>query len=380
MVVDAAKREPPKNITLKKRSEYQLIGKPLLRQDTPLKTNGTAVFGLDKRLPGMLYAAVERNPRMRGTIKSYDDSETLKVPGVKKTFKVQMLVHNTTREGIAVVANITWAAMQGKKALKVKWDDTGFDHVNTTDIYKRQQQDLQTKDGLIFKKQGDAGSLLDAAKDKIDVIYQTPYQSHSSMEPLNCVADYHNDKLEVWGPIQAPEWVRDHISKELNMPQEKITVNMTFLGGGFGRKAFTDYTHEAVLISKEMNAPVLVTWSREDDMTQGPYRPGISYRCEGMIANGEISAMRVKLSGQNIGHWMGGSKTEPNDSSAEGFLKPYYNSIKHVSIQDIPFETPIPILWWRSVYASTNGFAYESFIDEMAHAAGKDPMTFAKNT
>jgi isoquinoline 1-oxidoreductase beta subunit len=199
------------------------------------------------------------------------------------------------------------------------------------------------------------------------------------MEPLNCVAYYQPDKLEVWGPIQAPEWVQDVISKEFSLPLEKVIVNLTFLGGGFGRKAFMDYPHEAAVISKEIGAPVQVVWTREDDATQGPYRPGISYRCEGVINNGEIDAFKVKLAGQNIGHMFGGPKTQPNNSASEGFLKPYYDTIKNLLIADVPFETPIPIMWWRSVYASTNGFAYESFMDELAIEAGKDPLEFRRS-
>jgi isoquinoline 1-oxidoreductase beta subunit len=164
----------------------------------------------------------------------------------------------------------------------------------------------------------------------------------------------------------------------MNLPEEKIIVNMTFLGGGFGRKAFMDYPHEATLISKEMGAPVQVVWTREDDATQGPFRPGVSYRCEGAVENGTVTAFKLRMTGQNPDHWMGGKKDVANDSAAEGFLKPYYESIKNVSIADIPFETPIPIMWWRSVFASTNGFAYESFIDELAVAAGKDPLAFRR--
>lgn len=378
LVVEASKLPTPQNVVLKKRSEYRLIGKSLHRQDTPMKTNGTAIFGLDKKLPGMLYAAVERNPRLRGKVKSFDDSAAKKIPGVKQIFKVRMGVFDTYREGVAVVADSTWAAFQGKKALKVEWDDSGFEHLSTSDIFKRQQEYLKTKEGLSLRQQGEPNSIIAQASKKVDVIYQTPYQYHACMEPLNCVAHYQADKLEIWGPIQAPEWVQDYISKEMGLPAEKIVVNMTFLGGGFGRKAFMDYPHEASVISKEIGAPVQVVWTREDDATQGPYRPGISYRCEGVIANGEINAFKVKLAGQNINHWRGGKKDEPNRSASEGFLKPYYESIKNLSIQDIPFETPIPTMWWRSVYASTNGFAYESFMDELAIEAGKDPLQFRR--
>ncbi|MXV53158.1 molybdopterin-dependent oxidoreductase [Pedobacter sp. HMF7647] len=379
LVEAASKLEAPKDIVLKKRSDYKLIGKPLSRQDSPLKTNGTAVFGLDKKLPGMLYAVVERNPRLRGKLVSFDASAALKVAGVKKVFKVQTGVFQTFRDGVAVVADSTWAAIQGRKALKIEWDDSGFEHMSTAEIYRRQNDLLKNQEGLSAKKQGDPDEILALAAQKLDVVYETPYQSHSAMEPLNCVAHYQEDKIEIWGPIQAPEWVQDYICGQFKLPKEKVVVNMTFLGGGFGRKAFMDYPHEACLISKEINAPVQVVWTREDDMTQGPYRAGISYRCQGALTNGQLSALKFKMAGQNIGHWMGAPKDQPNRSTTEGFLAPYYESIKNVSFSDIPFEIPIPNVWWRSVYASTNGFAYESLINEMAHLAKKDPLEFRRD-
>ncbi len=378
LVTDASKLHVPDNVKLKERSEYKLIGKPLLRKDTALKTNGTAGFGLDKRVPGMLFACVERNPRLRGKVKSFDDSDARAIPGVKDVFKVTMKVFNTDREGVAVVATSTWAALQGRKALKVFWDDSGFEHINSTDIYQRHEDILKNKDGLVFKEQGDVNSIFSQASDKLDVIYQTPYESHAAMEPLNCVAYYQNDKIEIWGPIQAPDWVQDFISKEFNLPAEKVIVNMTFLGGGFGRKAFLDYPHEATLISKQIGVPVQVVWTREDDIMQGPFRPGMSYRCEGVVNNGKIDAFRMKLAGQNMDNFQSDDRSKPNESSSEGFLKPYFDSIKNISIQDVPFETPVPVMWWRSVYASTNGFAYESFMDELALAAGADPIEFRK--
>ena len=378
LVVDASKLDAPKNIALKKRSEYKLIGKPLHRRDTPLKTNGEAIFGLDKKLPGMLYAAVERNPRMRGKVKSFDDTAAKKVAGVRHVFKVKMDVYNTVREGVAVVADNTWAAIQGKKALKITWDDTGFEHVNTTDIYREHKEKLTASEGLSFKKQGDPDSALNEAEKVIDVMYQTPYQAHSAMEPLNCIAHYQSDKVEIWGPIQAPDWVQSYISDQLKMPKDKVIVNMTFLGGGFGRKAFLDYPHEAVMISKEIGAPVQVVWTREDDTTQGPFRAGVSYRAQGAIANGSISAIKFRMAGQNIDHWSGSERGKPNGSTMEGFVEKYFDSIKNISFADVPYEMPIPNVWWRSVYASTNGFAYESFINELAHAAGKDQLEFRR--
>lgn len=374
LVVDASKLQKPANVTLKKTSEYKLIRKPLHRRDTPLKTNGTAIFGLDKKIPGMLYALVERNPRLRGTVKSFDDSATRMVPGVKHVFKVQMSVFNTLRDGVAVVADTRWAAMQGRKLLRVEWDDSGFEHVNTEDIYKQMEDNLNNKEGVFLKNQGDAEGVIQKAENKIDVIYQAPYQSHASMEPLNCIAHYQKDKLEIWGPIQAPDWVQGFLSGQFGLPKEKVIVNMTFLGGGFGRKAFLDYPHEATIISKEVGAPVQVMWTREDDMTQGPHRPGMSYRCQAAISGGNIDALAFKMTGQNMDLWSGGDKSKANESTAESFLAPYFDTIKNLSFKDVLFETPLPIMWWRSVYASTNGFAYESFMDEVAAAAGKDPL------
>lgn len=379
VVEDAAKLPPPQDVPLKPVSAYKLIRKPLHRQDTPIKSNGKAVFGLDFKLPGMFYAAVERNPRLRGKLKSFDASAALQVPGVKKVFPVQMMVFNTTRDGVAVVADSTWAAIRGKKALKVQWDDSGFEHVNSEDIFQKQQELVTSQEGFTFKKQGDPDGLLSSAEKHIDVIYQTPYQSHSAMEPLNCVAHYQPDKIEIWGPIQAPEWVQDVISQQMKMPREKVIVNMTFLGGGFGRKAFMDYPHEATLISKEIGAPVQVVWTREDDMSQGPYRAGITYRCQGSVnSQGVVTALKFRMAGQNEDHWRGAKKDEANRSTSEGFLKPYFDSIQNLSFSDVLFELPIPNMWWRSVYASTNGFAYDSFVNEMAHLAGQDPLEFRR--
>lgn len=378
LALAASKLPTPTNPKLKKISEYKLIRKPIRRIDTVAKTNGSLVFGLDKRIPDLQFASVERDPRFLGKVKSFDASEALKVPGVKKVFKVAMGYYEFDREGVAVVANSTWAALQGRKKLKVTWDSTGFEHWSTPDIFSKQAELIQTKEGMPLKTQGDPSSLLAKASDKLDVTYQTPYQSHCAMEPVNCIAHYKGDTIEIWGPIQAPGWIQDYVSKKFKIEKEKVIVNMTFLGGGFGRKAMTDYPHEAVAISKEIGTPVQVVWTREDDATLGPFRPGISYRCEGALKNGKIDALKFRMAGQNNDHWRGGKKTEPNRSTSEGFLKPYYESIKNLSISDILFETSIPTSFWRSVYASTNGFAYESFVDEMAHLGKIDPMDFRR--
>jgi len=378
LVEEASKLEPPKEVKLKNPKDYKIIRKPLPRQDNPQKVNGTAVFGIDFKLPGMMYAVVERSPRFAGKVKSFDDTETKKVAGVKHVLKVNRDVFNNMLEGVAVVADNLWAAMQGRKVLKVEWDDSAFPHHSTEQLYEKLRE---TAKGEIisYRTKGNAPATFEKAEKKIEAFYETPYESHSCMEPLNCTAHVTDDQCDVWGPIQAPDWIQGNLSAHLKLPMEKVTVHMTFLGGGFGRKAFTDYPYEAAMISKEIKAPVQVVWTREDDMTVGPFRPGMVYHCKAGLNNGRISAFETKMAGQNMGQQEpGADKKGYNDSVTEGLLEPYFNSFPHYSFGDAPLDSPIPVMWWRSVYASTNGFAYESFIDELAVEAGKDPLDFRK--
>ncbi|MBA4054362.1 MAG: xanthine dehydrogenase, partial [Marivirga sp.] len=290
-----------------------------------------------------------------------------------------MNVFSHKREGVAVVADNLWSAMQGRKALKIVWDDSGFEHHSTDQLYAKMNEDVKKKP-ISFKTKGNFDGAFDKSSKKLEAVYETPYESHSCMEPLNCIAHYHDNKCEIWGPIQGPDWVQSGVAPMIGLKPEDVTVNMTFLGGGFGRKAFLDYPHEAALISKAIQAPVQVVWTREDDMTQGPFRPGMVYQCKGGLSeSGGIQAFETKMAGQNMGHQNpGADKTSYNDSVTEGFLETYLNSLPNYSFGDIPLDSPVPVMWWRSVYSSTNGFAFESFLDEMAVASGKDPLEFRK--
>ena len=379
LVEAAARLDRPKNIQLKERKQYKLIGKPLPRLDNPAKINGSAVFGIDKTLPGLLYAVVERSPRFLGKIKSLDDKKARAVKGVKDIIRVEMPVFSSTRHGVAVIANNFWTAQKARKLLSIEWDDSGFEHMDTGQLFARMHGDL-TKSGLTQKAQGDAERILGKADKKLDAVYETPYESHSAMEPLNCTAHFTDDKIEIWGPIQGPDWVQQDIAGKFNMPVDKVMVNMTFLGGGFGRKAFLDYTYEAVAISKAIKAPVQVIWTREDDMTQGPFRPGAVYGCQASLSGDRVNAIQIKMAAQNMDHQWAPvpDKFDYNRSTTEGLLEPYFAGIPHYRFADIPTESPIPVMWWRSVYSSTNSFAFESFWDEMALSAGRDPIEFRK--
>lgn len=373
----ASSLQPPQNPVLKQRKDYTLIGKSLRRKDTILKVNGSAIFGMDKKLPGMLYAVVERNPRFRGKVKSFDDTATMNVAGVKHVFTVQRAVQEHLYEGVAVVADTLWAAIQGRKLLKIEWDDSGFEHLDSAELEKRMREGLgKPLPSLPFE------DAFKTAGKKIEAVYETPYQSHSCMEPLNCTAHVQDNRIDIWGPLQEANWIQRDLSERMKIPAENITVNMTFLGGGFGRKAFTDYPHEAALISKQIKAPVQVFWTREDDMRAGPFRPGAMYACRGgLTEDGHIHAFQVTSATQNFGSDGGGKPGAAvyNSGNMDGLPAPFLKSILHYSLAGYAIASPIPTMWWRSVSASTSAFATESFIDELAHAANKDPLDFRRD-
>jgi isoquinoline 1-oxidoreductase subunit beta len=378
LVKDAIQIRPSHPIRLKERSDYKIIGKSLTRKDIPLKTNGTAIFGLDKKLPNMLYAVVERSTRFRGKVKSFDDAATKSLGGVKHVFKVQRAVFGLWYEGVAVVADSLWTAMQGRKQLKVEWDDEGFEHLDSEQLFTRMHQDLyKAVPSDVFE------TALKNSSTTIESFYEMPYQSHSCMEPLNCIADVRDNSIEIWGPIQEANWIQADLSTRLNIPIENVTVNMTFLGGGFGRKAFPDYPLEAALISKEVKAPVQVMWTREDDMSLGPFRAGASYRCRGGVdTQKKIFSFQIISASQSMGP--GNDKDATPQTVTEnlggigGLASDYYKSIPHYSFGGIPTKSPIPTMWWRAPGANVDAFACESFIDELAHLALQDPLEFRK--
>jgi isoquinoline 1-oxidoreductase beta subunit len=271
-----------------------------------------------------------------------------------------------------------WTALQGRRLLKVEWDDAGFEHLDSEQLSARMQQDLNKPlSPDVFE------TALKSSSATLEGIYETPYQSHSCMEPLNCIADVTDNRIEIWGPIQEANWIQADLSQRLNIPIENVTVNMTFLGGGFGRKAFPDYPLEAALISKEIKAPVQVMWTREDDMSMGPFRAASFYKCRGGVdAENKIHALQIISASQYIG------QGEDNDAKPQalsentgeiaGLLTDYYKSIPHYNFGGVPTKSPIPTMWWRAPIANVDAFAGESFIDELAHLAKQDPLAFRK--
>lgn len=376
LVDDASKLEVPKEPKLKAAKDFKLIGKSIPRHDIPVKTNGKAQFGIDYTMPNMVYAVLLHAPHIHGKVKSIDDSAALKVAGVRKVLKAERSMPHKTVDCVAVIADSTWAAIEGRKALKVEWEASDFSKASTA-AYFADLQKLKTKDGFTLEdKKGDITEGAKAAAKMIEAEYITPFTAHAMLEPENATAWVQGDKVEIWAPIQGPDGLIQEISTKFGFKKENVKINVLLMGGAFGRKAYLDYVCEAVFLSKQLNQPVKVTWTREDDLTQGPFRPGmLNVLRGGLDAAGTVTTLEHKI----VGSWLGWQlwKAPPEKMTwwAEGMNQadsPY--AIPNRAHKFVLAETDIPILWWRSVYGSTNVFATESFTDELAHAAKKDPL------
>ncbi len=376
LVEDASKLSPPDNPTLKKRSEFKIIGKSTSRRDIPLKTNGEAIFGIDITVPGMLYASIERSPQFLGEVKSFNDAEVLKLNGVRHVFKTSRTVYGNKREGVAVLADNYWNALQARKVLKIEWDTKGLEKVNNASILS-DSNEAGKKDGDELFGKGDVKKVFSAAKNIIEASYETPYQAHVPMEPMNAIVSIKDNEAEFWGSTQNPNGVRSFLAKTYNLSEEAVKINYTFMGGGFGRRSMTDVVEEAADLSKKAGAPVKVIWTREDDLTQGPFRACSVNICRGVLdANGEVTALEHKVVAQEIQN-----QTGP-DMKAGRQLMGGINTdflIPNFSVKGVLRKRHIPISYWRAVYHSTNPFAHECFVDELARKANKDPLEFRLN-
>lgn len=373
LVSDAKKLTPSNQPLLKDPKNFTVIGKSFPRRDIPMKTNGTARFGIDIQLPGMLYASIERCPVLLGKLVSFDDSKAKQIPGVKYVLKTQRSVFGQEREGIAVIANNYWSAVQGRKMLQVQWDNSGLDQWSTQKI-KEDYLNASKEEPEIFEQKGDFRKAFEDGYQKISASYETPYQTHAPMEPMNVVVNVEKNKCEFWGSTQNPNGVKSFLSRQLNIPEENVVINYTFMGGAFGRRSLTDVAEEAADLSKKVGAPIKVIWTREDDITQGPFRACQLNVCSGVIdAKGNVIGIEHRVVSQDI-RTQYNNETKPTAAIAGGINTEY--SFPNYIISGILRQLYIPVSYWRSVYHSTNCFAHESFIDELAHAVKKDPLDF----
>ena len=375
-LVDAAARlTPPAQVELKDPKTFKLIGKPIKRLDTPEKLNGGAVFGIDVKIPGILTAVIARPPIFGAKMKAFDDSRARSMPGVRKVVEVPA--------GVAVIADSFWQAKTARDALHVEWDGGSMQNFNTSEMMLDFRERAKTT-GTSVRKEGDAATALAGAAKKIEAVYEVPYLSHLMMEPLNCVVDLRADSCEVWTGSQFQTIDRANAAKVAGLPNEKVQLHTTFLGGGFGRRANpqSDFVVEAVHVAKVAGAPVKVIWTREDDMQGGWYRPAFLHAIEGGIdASGDAVSWRSRSVGQSImagtpfAAMMKGKEYDP--ASVEGIDDLPY-AIPNVAVESHQAEINVPVQWLRSVGHSHTAFAVECFMDELAALARKDPYQFRR--
>jgi isoquinoline 1-oxidoreductase subunit beta len=355
----------PNDVTLKQSKDYKIVGQRLPRVDSLAKVKGEAIYGIDFRMPGMKYAVLARCPLIAGKVSGIDDKESKKIPGVSYVGKIG-------DSAVAVVADSVWSAMEGRRVLNVSWDEGPHKDLNSAAILASLKQ-AASKKGANLYAAGDPGK---ASGRHISAEYVLPFMAHAPMEPGNCTANFQGSKCELWAPTQVPQDCRDSVATAIGLDPDQVKVNVTLMGGGFGRRLEHDYAVEAAQVSKAINAPVKVIWTREDDMRCSTYRPASLHQLSATV---DGTGLPVALTHRIIAPSITGQKGQPVPNNVDPDLPdeagPVYG-IPNYAIEYVMTETPVPLGWMRSVYALQAGFALESFIDELALAAGKDPLKY----
>ncbi len=353
----AATLPVPASPRLKDPKDFTIIGKRMPQVDNPSRVDGTAIFGIDVRVPGMLFASIEHSPVFGGKVARFDATRAKQVPGVRDVVQID--------EGIAVVATNTWAALEGRDRLDIQWDKGQWAEQSSENIWKTFEETAK-KPGTEERKVGDAAAALASAAHKVEAIYRAPFVAHATMEPMNCTAHVRGNECEIWAPTQTPQRAQTEAARVLSVPVENVTVNVTLLGGGFGRRLLADYVVEAVKVARAIGAPVQVIWTREDDMRHDFYRPSTyNVMTAGLDKNGQPVAWTHRIVGPSSRGIVTGGSTPPY-------------AIPNIYIDAHIIDTGVPIGAWRAVGPSQNAFMIESFIDELAAAAKKDPFEYRR--
>jgi len=377
LAATAATQPLPANIKLKEPKNFKIVGKGAKRLDTPAKLNGSAVFGMDVRLPGMLTAVVARAPVAGGKVASFNADKAKAMPGVKHVVQIG--------SGVAAVADSYWNAKKARDALEIKWDDGPAATLSSEGIRKT-FGDLAEQPGTVGLTRGDTGAALAGGVKKLEAVYETPYLAHACMEPMNCTASVKADSVEVWGSVQAPGLLQIVLSQVAGVKPEQVKVNTTLLGGGFGRRFGLDFAIDAVLTSKAVGAPVHVVFPREDDIQGHHYRPAAVAKFQAALdASGNPLATRVHAVCSSIsdaGHMPYDANGLKLLKGVDGFsvegLTEWPYATANLQVEWTKNEPPVGVWFWRSVGHSQNIFFVEGFIDEMAVAAGKDPYEYRR--
>ncbi|MCZ2484843.1 xanthine dehydrogenase family protein molybdopterin-binding subunit [Aquirufa antheringensis] len=371
--------EIPKEPKLKDPKDFKMLGKSVKRPDIPLKVTGKAEFGIDADVPGMLYSSVERCPVIGGTLKTFDATAAMKVPGVVKVVSAERVIGKYSSTGVAVIAKTYWAAIQGRKALKIDWDTKGFETFNSSD-YEHKLRSLSKEEGILDKQKGSVD--LPVAQ-VVESFYETPMVAHHPLEPMNCTVHVKGKKVEIWTSTQVPVSVTGpgmmgSMPALVGINPEDITLHAGFIGGGFGRRLYFDYIVEAINVAKQVDSPVKVVWSREDTTTQGPFRPmTFSKMIGGLSEKNQVVSFQHKVISPGfmdsaMPNW---DKTKLDSMMTEGISAQEYD-IPNMKNSFVFADYHVPMAAWRSVTSSTLAFAHECFIDELAHKAEKDPLDF----
>jgi len=379
-LVNAASKLPlpdPEKVELKDESDFELIGHATPRVDIPSKVNGSAQFGIDVRVPEMLFAVVARCPTFGGKPAHFDAAKAKAVAGVRDVFEIPALGKDMyTAGGIVVLADSTWAAMKGREALQITWNH-GSATSESSDSLHATLRAAAGKAGKRVRNDGNVDAALPGSAKRVDTTYEFPYLAHATMEPMNITVYARVGGAEVWAPTQSPDWVQRTVAKLIEVPPEKVVVHTTLMGGGFGRRYMADYPAEAAQIARVARKPVQLVWSREDDMTHDFYRPAACHQMRGAVDSaGRPLLWSHTIASTSIGS-MWGSPDKLEESEVGGAKQMPY-AIPNVRLEYNPVASSVPPLWWRSVEHSFNGFAVECFIDELAAAAGKDPVEFRR--
>ncbi len=356
---------PQYGVALKDPSQFKLIGKSQKRMDTPAKVSGKTTFGIDMKVPGMLYASLQRCPVFGGKVKSFDATKAKAVPGVKQVVQIS--------NGVAVLAENTWAAMEGRKALVVEWEE-GRWATNSSASIRKTFADLVEKPGAVARKEGDVAAALASAPRKIEAVYEVPYLSHAPMEPLNAVAHVRADGADVWSGMQIQSVARQTAATAAGLPPEKVQIHTVYLGGGFGRRGGADFIGEAVEISKAAGVPVKLQWTREDDLQHDTYRPASYTKFTSAL---DESGMPTVWNARVACPSFAGLRNGVDRTGVEGIAEIRY-TIPNILVEYHPPDVGIPVSYWRSVGYSHNTFFTESFLDELAAAGKQDPVQFRR--
>jgi len=361
----AATLPVPTDVPLKQVKEYKIIGKAMPRLDTPAKVNGTAEYGIDIRLPNMKYAVLARCPVFGGKVASFDDKESRKVEGVSYVGKL-------TDSSVAVVADTVWGAMEGRRLLQVSWDEGPNKDLNSAGIMQSLREATGKKSVTLYS----VGYVAKVSGRRIEAAYELPLMAHAPMEPGNATARFQGSRCEIWAPTQVPQDVRDSVAAAVGLDSDNVKVTVLLIGGGFGRRLEHDYAVEAAQVSKAIQGPVKVIWTREDDMRHSVYRPA-SYHKLSAALDGQ--GWPVSFRHQVVTPSISAQKGQPGEGGVDPDLKDeaaLVYSFPNASLEFVEVQTPVPLGWMRSVYAMQVGFASECFIDELAEAAGKDPLAY----